>query len=29
MNNSHASRKRTLWALLCGGLLALLWFAPA
>ena len=29
MNNSHASRTRTLWALLCGGLLALLWFAPA
>ena len=29
MNNSHASRTRTLWALLCGGMLALLWFAPA
>ena len=29
MNNFHASLTRSLWALLCGGLLALLWFAPA
>ena len=29
MNNFHSSQTRMLWALLCGGILALLWFAPA